>query len=31
MARVEETIEQHMKAVLEDWHLYRAAKERRAG
>jgi hypothetical protein len=31
MARVEETLEEHMKDALEDWDLYRAAKERRAG
>jgi hypothetical protein len=29
MVRVEETIEHHMKAVLEDWELYRAIKENR--
>jgi hypothetical protein len=29
MTRVEETIGHHMKAVLEDWELYRAIKENR--
>jgi hypothetical protein len=30
MTRVEETIGHHMKAVLEDWELYRAIKDNRA-
>jgi hypothetical protein len=29
MARVEDTIEHNMKLVLEDWEMYRAAKEGR--
>jgi hypothetical protein len=29
MARVEDLIEHNMKAVLEDWELYRAIKENR--
>ena len=29
MARVEDLIEHNMKAVLEDWKLYRAIKENR--
>jgi hypothetical protein len=29
MARVEDLIEHNMKAVLEDWQLYRAIKENR--
>jgi hypothetical protein len=29
MVRVEEAIEHHMRAVLEDWELYKAIKENR--
>jgi hypothetical protein len=30
MARVEEVIEDHMRAVLADWELYRAAAQEKA-